>query len=80
MSTIHEKANTLLRKTARTDLKILPEHNLVEDLRMNSLRMMELISSIEDEYDVIIPVNKVVSIRTVKDVYYALEHLDEYSA
>ncbi len=77
---IETKVNELLLEVLKKSIILQPEFTLTEDLQLDSLRIMELMSLIEDEYDVIIPVNKALSIKTVGELYYAVAHIDEYSA
>lgn len=73
-----EKVSTLLLKILKTQKKIIPSMSLAEDLGMTSLHMMELISIIENDYDVVIPMNRIVTIRTVQDIIFALDHMDVF--
>lgn len=72
-------ANEMLMQVVRPGSAIKPEFKLVEDLQLNSLKMMELVAIIEDEFDLFIPINKAIKIKTVADLYYALEHPEEYA-
>ncbi len=54
-----------------------PDDELVTDLGLDSLKLMEIMGNIEDKLDIIIPINKVAHIKTVRDLYDSIEKLDE---
>jgi acyl carrier protein len=53
---------------------VVPEARFKEDLEADSLDLFELITSLEDEYDVEIPSEDLESILTVQDVITYLEN------
>ena len=71
---IKEKINTILKKVIKKNRTIHPEFDLVEDLGFSSLDMMELLSNFEDEFNIIIPINKISNIKTVNDIYKEIEN------
>jgi len=73
-----EMVDRILKKVIQSGKKINPADYLVEDLGLSSLKLMEIMGYIEDELDVIIPVNKVINIKTVQDLYQAVENIDEF--
>ena len=54
---------------------ITPETNIVEDLGADSLDVVELISALEDEYDLVITDEHIRELYTVKDVAEFIESL-----
>ena len=52
---------------------ITPEANIQEDLGADSLDIVELIQTIEDEYDISIPDEAVEEIKTVNDIVNYIE-------
>lgn len=48
---------------------------LTEDLGLTSLQLLELISMIEDDFNVLIPLNQAREIKTVAGLYQAAEQL-----
>ncbi len=56
---------------------ITMESNLLDDLKADSLDMMELVMSLEDEYNLSVPDDVLLSIRTVRDI---VEYLDKNNA
>ena len=54
---------------------ITPETNILEDLSVDSLDIVDMLMSLEDEFDVEIPDEKIETLRTVADVVaYIEEH------
>lgn len=74
-----EFINGLIRTLTGERKVITPNKLLVEDLGVDSLMMFELTVAIEDEFDVLIPVSSVASIRTVQDLYNAVNNLHQYA-
>ncbi|MBN2533395.1 MAG: acyl carrier protein [Spirochaetales bacterium] len=74
-----EKVNEFLLSVMKNKKVIVPEQNLVEDLNLNSIQIMELVGKIENEYDVILPMQKLQTIKTVSDLYKAIQNLEEFS-
>jgi acyl carrier protein len=73
-----ETINRMLTEVMKKKKVLLPEHNLVEDLGLNSLQLMDLIAKIETEYDVIVPIQKVSAMKTVRDLQNAVANLEEF--
>ena len=53
--------------------EVTAESNIVDDFGADSLDVVDLISSVEDEFDVQIPDEKVESIKTVGDIVAFIE-------
>lgn len=70
--------NRMLTEVMKKKKVLLPEHNLVEDLGLNSLQLMDLIAKIETKYDVIVPIQKVSVMKTVRDLQNAVLNLEEF--
>lgn len=59
------------------DIIITPDTSLREDLGLNSFELIQMICSIEDEFDVEVPDRTISKLNTVKDVISFLEGKDE---
>jgi acyl carrier protein len=57
-----------LRRFQKSDAPIGPATDLADDLRLDSLAVMDLMMELEDRFDVTIPLNAVPEIRTVGDL------------
>lgn len=55
--------------------KITPESEVVKDLGADSLDIVELMMTLEDEYGVTLPEGKVESVKTVQDIVDMLEEI-----
>ena len=55
--------------------KVTPDAKIVDDLGANSLDVVELLSQLEDEFDVMIPDDEIENLVTVADVAEALDKL-----
>lgn len=56
---------------------ITPESDVVKDLGADSLDVVELLISLEDEFGVSIPEDDIVNIKTVGDIVAMLEKLEK---
>lgn len=70
-------AEELLRRVSRFQGTLRDDMLLFEDVGLNSLRLMEFIGLLEDRFDVIIPVDKVVHIRTIEDLFESVENVEK---
>ena len=52
------------------------ETDLVSDLGLDSLKVMKILESVEDQFDVSIPLNVLPEVRTVKDFALQIEILN----
>lgn len=68
-----QRVNELILKVIEKDINIIPEQSFVEDLGFSSLQVVELICYFENEFDVLIPVEKVLPLKTVGDMYRLVE-------
>jgi acyl carrier protein len=71
-----EKIQAMLAEALNLPLeKVTPDSKIVEDLGADSLDVVELLSTLEDEYGVMIPDEEVETLVTVADVAAVLEKL-----
>ena len=56
---------------------VTAETNLVSDLNLDSIGIAELVAEMEDRFGVIIPMEKLQEIRTVRDIARSLVSLGE---
>lgn len=64
----------VVEKLAVDEAQIVPEASFVEDLNADSLDLVELIMSLEEEFEIEIPDEDAEKIQTVRD---ALDYLEE---
>lgn len=55
--------------------QVTAELDLVNDLGLDSIKVMEILETLEDSFDISIPINILPGIRTVKDLADEIENL-----
>ena len=55
--------------------QVTAELDLVNDLGLDSIKVMEILETLEDSFDISIPINILPGIRTVKDLADEIEKL-----
>ncbi len=67
---IHDQVAKIIAEKLSVDLEeIVPEASFVDDLGADSLDLVELIMSMEEEFDIEIPDEQAEKLVTVKDVF-----------
>ena len=56
-------------------IQVRPELDLINDLNLDSLKIMELLEKLEDNYDISIPINILADVRSVGDLAQAVQKL-----
>ncbi len=54
---------------------LVPETSFAMDLDFDSLTVMDLVANIEDEFDMVLPLNMLPDLETIKDVTSAVENI-----
>ena len=73
-----EKVRDMLAKQLNVSAdKITLESDVVKDLGADSLDVVELLISLEDDYGISIPEDDIVNVKTVKDIVEMIEKLNE---
>ena len=75
MNNLEKRINNLLRKVMNKQTAITPEKKLVEDLGLSSLKLMKLMGLVENEFDIIVPVNKALEIENVSELYDGIKKI-----
>lgn len=75
MNDIRATVDAMLTRALENCKTIAPNKLLGEDLGVDSLKMVEIMMMIEDEFNVLIPVNDATRIKTVSDLYRAIQSL-----
>ncbi len=57
-----------LKGMAEDDVEINPETNIAEKLALDSVKVLDLLMEIEDDFDVSVPLNLMVDVQTVSDL------------
>ena len=73
-----EKVRAMLAKQLNLPAeKISPESVVVKDLGADSLDVVELLISLEDDYGISIPEEDIVNVRTVQDIVDMIEKFNK---
>ena len=73
---VYEKLRALLAEQLGISVDdITPETNIIDDLGADSLDVVELLTALEDEYDLVITDDRVRELYTVKEVADFIETL-----
>ena len=64
----HNQVVEVLSRFNKSDSPIAPTTDLADDLRLDSLAVMDLMMELEDSFDVTIPLKAIAEIRTVDDL------------
>ena len=55
---------------------IAEETDMVAELGLDSLKVMKIIETVEDDFDILVPLNVLPDIRTVKDFVLQIQKLE----
>ena len=73
-----EKVRDMLAKQLNLSAdQIKPESDVVKDLGADSLDVVELFISLEDDYGISIPEDDIVNVKTVQDIVDMIEKLNK---
>jgi acyl carrier protein len=53
---------------ASSGIEIAPETDLINQLAIDSVKLLNLVMEIEDEFDISVPINVLVDVHTVRDL------------
>lgn len=75
---MYEKVCKMLAQQLNIEVdKITPESEVVKDLGADSLDVVELMMTLEDEYEVTLPEGEVEGIKTVQDIVDMLSKIEK---
>ena len=72
---ILESLTEILQPFVPTGHEVSEDTDLVADLGLDSLKVMKILESVEDQFDVSIPLNVLPDVRTVQDFALQVEQL-----
>lgn len=70
-----EKIIELIGPYNRKGIEIKPDSTFAADLELDSLTVMDLVAGIEDEFDIILPLNMLPDLETVQQVADAVDKI-----
>jgi acyl carrier protein len=74
-SPLFASVSGILAAVTGTRETITETTDLINDLAVDSLKVMEIIDALEEEYDISIPLNRLADIRTVRELTACLAEL-----
>jgi len=74
--TFLQALNEILKPFVPSGQAISEDTDLVADLGLDSLKVMKILESVEDRFDISIPLNVLPDVRTVKDFALQIQKLD----
>ena len=73
---IMQKVTELLKPFVPEGQAISEDTDLVVDLGLDSLKVMKILESVEDTFDISIPLNVLPDVRTVRDFALQIQEID----
>ena len=73
---ILQALNETIKPLVPQGQKIDEDTDLVADLGLDSLKVMKILESVEDRFDISIPLNVLPDVRTVKDFVQQIQKLN----
>ncbi len=64
-----------LRKLLKKPMPLGPTTNIVKDLQLDSLAVMDFIMSLEDQFEIVIPLDRVAEVETLGDLALVVDEL-----
>lgn len=65
----------ILKRLSRKPIDPTPEHELMADLGYDSLLVLELVGELEDQFNIVVPLNNLTHIRTVSHIVAEVRRL-----
>ena len=75
-SEIYQTLNEILKPYIPQGHVVSEDTDLVIDLGLDSLKVMKILESVEDQFDVSVPLNVLPDVRTVKDFALQIQKLN----
>ena len=67
-STVLQRLCHHLKQFTGPDVEITPETDLINQLAIDSVKLLNLIMEIEDEFDISVPINALADVQTVHEL------------
>ncbi|WP_417457444.1 acyl carrier protein [Kordiimonas sp.] len=72
---IIEKIYELISPLNKKGIELAPDVTFASDLELDSLTVMDLVADIEDEFDIVLPLNLLPDLETIQQVADAVEKI-----
>jgi acyl carrier protein len=73
---IYQTLSEIIKPFIPPNYNLSEETDLVSDLGLDSLKVMKILESVEDQFDISIPLNVLPDVRTVKDFARQIQKLN----
>lgn len=67
-NSILQKLCQNLEHIAGSDIEITPNTDLINELAIDSVKLLNLVMEVEDEFDISVPINVLADVNTVNDL------------
>ncbi|MEX2525634.1 MAG: acyl carrier protein [Gammaproteobacteria bacterium] len=64
-----------LSHLTESKIEIEPDMNLIDTLALDSMKVLNLVMEIEDEFDISVPINALADVHTVRDLATLIHQL-----
>ncbi|WP_417461996.1 acyl carrier protein [Kordiimonas sp.] len=72
---IIEKIYEMISPLNKKGIELTPDVTFASDLELDSLTVMDLVADIEDEFDIVLPLNLLPDLETIQQVADAVEKI-----
>jgi acyl carrier protein len=72
---IFQQLEVLLQEHAQVQVTIQDDTDLINDLALDSLKLMEMLEEVEDIFDITYPLNNLSDLHTVKDFVLQIQQI-----
>ncbi len=72
---IFQEVEVLLQQFAPQQVTIRGDTDLINDLGLDSLKVMEMLNEVEDIFDITYPLNNLSDLKTVNDFVLQIQHI-----
>lgn len=69
-----------LENISNTDIAITPDLSLIDQLSIDSIKLLNLIMEIEDTFDISVPINALADVQTVSDLASLIHRIKSESS
>jgi len=73
--TIFQQVEALLQEHTQVQVLIQDDTDLINDLGLDSLKLMEMLEDVEDIFDITYPLNDLANLQTVKDFVLQIQKI-----
>ena len=72
---VFQQIEALLQEYAEVQIAIQDDTDLINDLGLDSLKLMEMLEEVEDIFDITYPLNDLANLHTVKDFVLQIQQI-----